>query len=220
MDHFRYRSGLLHAEDVPVADIAAAVGTPFYVYSSATLTRHLRVFQDGLRGLDHLVCYAVKANSNVAVLKLLGGLGAGMDVVSGGEYARVRAAGIGGDRVVFSGVGKTGGEMRTALENGIRQFNVESEPELHLLSSVAQSVGRTAPIAIRGQSGRRPRDPREDLDGEVGRQVRRSARARAGRLCPSGATARNRGGGESTCTSGPRSRIWRRTRGCSPCSAT
>ncbi len=149
MDHFRYRSGRLHAEEVPVAAIAAAVGTPFYVYSSATLARHLEVFQDGLRGLDHLVCYAVKANSNVAVLRLLGGLGAGMDVVSGGEYARVRAAGVSGDRVVFSGVGKTGEEMRTALENGVRQFNVESEPELRLLSSVAQSVGRAAPIAIR-----------------------------------------------------------------------
>lgn len=150
MDHFLYRDGILHAEDVPVPTIAEAVGTPFYLYSAATLTRHYRLFDEALSWADaHLVCYAVKANSNQAVLKLLGDLGAGMDVVSGGEYARARAAGVPGERIVFSGVGKTGAEMRQALEGGIRQFNVESEPELAALSGIAQAMGVTAPIAIR-----------------------------------------------------------------------
>jgi diaminopimelate decarboxylase len=149
MDHFLYRDGRLHAEDVPVADIAAEVGTPVYVYSTATLTRHYQVFSDALSPLPHLVCFAVKANGNVAVLKTLGDLGAGMDVVSQGEYLRARAAGVPGDRIVFSGVGKTREEMRLALEGGIRQFNVESEPELAALSEVATSLGATAPITIR-----------------------------------------------------------------------
>ncbi|WP_095588323.1 diaminopimelate decarboxylase [Actibacterium ureilyticum] len=149
MDHFLYRDGVLHAEDVPVAEIAAAVGTPFYCYSTATLTRHYRLFDEALAGLDHLVCYAMKANSNQAVLTLLGGLGAGMDVVSGGEYARARAAGVPGERIVFSGVGKTRAEMRTALEGGIRQFNVESEPEMEALNEVALSLGTVAPITVR-----------------------------------------------------------------------
>lgn len=149
MDHFLYRDGALHAEDVPLAEIAADVGTPFYCYSSATLIRHFRLFDDALDGLDHLVCFAMKSNSNQAVLRLLAAEGAGMDVVSGGEYARARAAGVPGDRIVFSGVGKTREEMRQALEGGIRQFNVESEPEMRALSEVAQSLGTTAPIAIR-----------------------------------------------------------------------
>ncbi|MSU88174.1 diaminopimelate decarboxylase [Rhodobacteraceae bacterium 2CG4] len=149
MDHFLYRDGQLMAEDVPLAEIAAQVGTPFYVYSTATLERHYRVFQEALDGLDHLICYAMKANSNQAVLRTLARLGAGMDVVSGGEYARAQAAGVPGARIVFSGVGKTEGEMRTALTGGIRQFNVESEPELELLSRVAVAIGATAPIAIR-----------------------------------------------------------------------
>ena len=149
MDHFLYRDGILHAEDVPIPDIAAEVGTPFYVYSRATLTRHYRLFQEALSGTDHLICYAVKANSNQAVLKILGDLGAGMDVVSGGEYRRALAAGVPGDRIVFSGVGKTHEEMRLALENGIRQFNVESEPELRRLSDVATAMNATAPITIR-----------------------------------------------------------------------
>ncbi len=149
MDHFLYRDGHLHAEDVPIADIAASVGTPFYVYSTATLTRHYNVFEEALAGLDHLICYAMKANSNMAVLKTLARLGAGMDVVSGGEYMRARAAGVPGARIVFSGVGKTADEMRLALEGGIRQFNVESEPELHLLSQIASGMGATAPITIR-----------------------------------------------------------------------
>ncbi len=149
MDHFLYRDGELHAEGVAIADIAATVGTPFYVYSTATLTRHYRLFTEALSPLPHLVCFAIKSLSNVAVLKVLGDLGAGMDVVSGGEYMRARAAGVPGDRIVFSGVGKTKPEMRLALEGGIRQFNVESEPELRALSEVCVSMGVRAPITIR-----------------------------------------------------------------------
>ena len=129
MDHFIYKNGVLHAEDFSIAEIAAEVGTPFYVYSEATLARHFQVFDEALDGMDHLVCYAVKANSNVAVLKILGDMGAGMDVVSVGEYLRAKAAGVPGERIVFSGIGKTRDEMRLALQGGIRQFNVESEPE-------------------------------------------------------------------------------------------
>ena len=149
MDHFLYRNGALHAEDVPVAEIAASVGTPFYCYSAATLTRHFKLFQEALSPLPHLVCFAIKSLSNVAVLKLLGDLGAGMDVVSAGEYLRAKAAGVPGDRIVFSGVGKTRAEMQLALEGGIRQFNVESEPELRALSEVATAMGVVAPITIR-----------------------------------------------------------------------
>ena len=149
MDHFLYHNGELCAEDVPVAEIAAAVGTPFYVYSTATLLRHFRLFDEALDGLDHLVCYAMKAASNQAILKTLAQAGAGMDVVSGGEYLRAKAAGVPGERIVFSGVGKTEAEIRLALEGGIRQFNVESEPEMELLSAVATSLGKVAPITIR-----------------------------------------------------------------------
>lgn len=149
MDHFFYKNGHLHAEDVALRDIAASVGTPFYCYSSATLKRHFALFTEALSPLPHLVCFAVKANSNVAVLKLLGDLGAGMDVVSGGEYLRAKAAGVPGERIVFSGVGKTREEMRLALGGGIRQFNVESEPELEALSEVATAMGIEAPIALR-----------------------------------------------------------------------
>ncbi len=149
MDHFLYKNGTLHAEDVALTDIAATVGTPFYVYSAATLTRHYHLFTEALSPLPHMVCFAIKSLSNIAVLKLLGDLGAGMDVVSGGEYRRARAAGVPGNRIVFSGVGKTRDEMRLALTGGIRQFNVESEPELRALSEVATSLGVTAPITIR-----------------------------------------------------------------------
>lgn len=149
MDHFLYRDGQLMAEDVPVADIAAQVGTPFYVYSTATLLRHFKLFDDALAGMDHLVCFAMKSLSNQAVLKLLGDAGAGMDVVSGGEYMRAKAAGVSGDKIVFSGIGKTRDEMRLALEGGIRQFNVESEPEMEALSEVAVSLGTVAPITVR-----------------------------------------------------------------------
>ncbi|MCA1775313.1 MAG: diaminopimelate decarboxylase [Loktanella sp.] len=149
MDHFLYRDGMLHAEDVPISEIAAQVGTPFYVYSTATLTRHFHLFDEALAGLPHLVCFAMKSLSNQAVLKTLAQAGAGMDVVSGGEYARAKAAGVPGDRIVFSGVGKTEPEMEQALTGGIRQFNVESEAEMALLSQVAMRLGKTAPITVR-----------------------------------------------------------------------
>ena len=149
MDHFLYRDGALFAEDVAISEIAAAVGTPFYVYSTATLLRHFKAFDDALDGMDHLVCYAMKANSNQAVLKTLAQAGAGMDVVSAGEYLRAKAAGVPGDKIVFSGVGKTVSEIRLALEGGIRQFNVESEPEMEVLDAVARSMDKVAPITIR-----------------------------------------------------------------------
>ncbi len=149
MDHFGYRDGMLHAEDVPLPAIAEAVGTPVYVYSTATLTRHYHVLDAALSGLPHLICYAMKANSNLAVVKLLGDLGAGMDVVSGGEYARARQAGVPGERIVFSGVGKTRAEIARAIEGGIRQFNVESENELAVIAAEAAARGVRAPIALR-----------------------------------------------------------------------
>lgn len=149
MDHFLYRNGELFAEDVPVAEIARAVGTPFYVYSTATFVRHFNLFTEALAGMDHLICYAMKANGNLAILKLMGELGAGIDVVSIGEYEKARVAGVPCERIVFSGVGKTAEEMRRALQGGIRQFNVESEPEMRLLSRVATDLGQTAPITIR-----------------------------------------------------------------------
>lgn len=149
MDHFIYRNGTLHAEDVPLTEIAATVGTPFYCYSAATLTRHYQLFKQALDPLPNMVCFAIKSLSNVAVLKLLGDLGAGMDVVSIGEYLRAKAAGVPGERIVFSGVGKTRAEMRLALEGGIRQFNLESEPEMRALSEVAASMGLRAPVTVR-----------------------------------------------------------------------
>ncbi|MAC76769.1 MAG: diaminopimelate decarboxylase [Rhodobacteraceae bacterium] len=149
MDHFLYRDGALHAEDVPVAEIAAAVGTPFYLYSTATLLRHYRLFDEALEGMDHTVCYAMKAASNQAILKTLAEAGAGMDVVSMGEYLRAKAAGVPGDKIVFSGVGKTEEEIACALDGGIRQFNVESEPEMAAISKVATQMGKVAPITIR-----------------------------------------------------------------------
>ena len=149
MDHFLYRDGALYAEDVPVAEIAATVGTPFYCYSTATLERHFRLFDEALDGVAHLVCYAMKAASNQAILKTLAALGAGMDVVSGGEYARAVAAGVPGERIVFSGVGKTRDEIAAALSGGIRQFNVESEPEMAEINAVALELGVVAPITVR-----------------------------------------------------------------------
>ena len=149
MDHFNYRNGQLYAEDVSVDEIAASVGTPFYVYSTATLERHFKLFDDALDGMDHCICYAMKAASNQAILKTLGNLGAGMDVVSGGEYRRAIAAGIPPEKVVFSGVGKTLEEITLALQKGIRQFNVESDLELAQISEIASSMGKIAPIAIR-----------------------------------------------------------------------
>ncbi|WP_095199695.1 diaminopimelate decarboxylase [Mesorhizobium carmichaelinearum] len=149
MNHFDYRDGVLHAEDVAIPDIAAQVGTPFYCYSTATLTRHYRVFAQAFAGLDTLVCYAMKANSNQAVLRTLAKLGAGADVVSEGELRRALAAGVPAGKILFSGVGKTAREMDFALEAGILCFNVESEPELELLSARAVALGKVAPISLR-----------------------------------------------------------------------
>jgi diaminopimelate decarboxylase len=149
MHHFTYRGGVLCAEDVALPAIAEAVGTPFYCYSSATIERHFEVFRAAFAGQDALVCYAMKANSNQAVIATLAGLGAGMDVVSEGELRRARAAGVPGSRIIFSGVGKTKAEMTLGLDEEILCFNVESEPELEALSALASSRGATAPIAIR-----------------------------------------------------------------------
>jgi diaminopimelate decarboxylase len=149
MHHFAMKDGVLHAEDVDLAALAAEVGTPFYCYSSATLARHYEVFRAAFAGLDALVCYAVKANSNQAVLTTLARLGAGMDVVSEGELRRALAAGAPAGKITFSGVGKTRAEMAFGLEAGIFCFNVESEPELRALDEVARARGRIAPAALR-----------------------------------------------------------------------
>lgn len=149
MNHFHYINGVLHAENVPVPEIAKAVGTPFYCYSTATLERHYTVFAKAFADVDVMVCYAMKANSNQAVLKTLGRLGAGVDVVSGGELRRALAAGIPASRIMFSGVGKTAAEMDLALEAGIYCFNVESEPELEVLNQRAQRIGKRAHVSFR-----------------------------------------------------------------------
>lgn len=149
MHYFFYRDGALFAEEVDLACIAEEVGTPFYCYSTATIERHFRVFSDAFVGARALVCYAMKANSNQAVLTTLARLGAGMDVVSEGELRRARAAGVPGPKIIFSGVGKTRAEMALGLDEDIRCFNVESEPELEALAEVAASRGRRARIAIR-----------------------------------------------------------------------
>jgi diaminopimelate decarboxylase len=149
MHHFDYRAGVLHAEDVALPALAEAVGTPFYCYSTATLTRHYRVFSDAFTGMDARVCYSIKANSNQAVLATLARLGAGMDIVSEGELRRARAVGVPGERITFSGVGKVKREIATALDEDIFCFNVESEQELEAISEIAHSRGATARIAIR-----------------------------------------------------------------------
>src|SRR6476619_8158627 len=149
MHQFAYRQGLLHAEDVNLADLAAAVGTPFYCYSTETLERHYRVFANTFSGMDAEVCYSVKANSNLGVLATLARAGAGMDVVSEGELRRVLAVGVAPEKIAFSGVGKTKDEMALALQHGIFAFNVESEPELRLLSEIASALGRPARVALR-----------------------------------------------------------------------
>ena len=149
MHHFVERGGVLHAEDVDLRTIAAQVGTPFYCYSSATLTRHYQVFAAVFSKLDTLICYAMKANSNQAVLRTLADLGAGMDIVSEGELRRAQAAGVPGSRITFSGVGKTEREIALALDHEILCFNVESEPELEAISKIAASRGQTAHVSIR-----------------------------------------------------------------------
>ena len=149
MHHFAYRDGVLHAEAVNIDTLAAAVGTPFYCYSTATLARHYKVFDGAFAHVSALVCYAMKANSNQAVIRTLAKLGAGADVVSGGELKRAQAAGIAPDKIMFSGIGKTASELALAVDEGILCVNVESEPEIELLSSIAASKGRTAPISVR-----------------------------------------------------------------------
>ena len=149
MHHFAYRDGVLHAEDVSLKALAEEIGTPFYCYSSATLERHYKVMRDAFAGTDHMICYAMKANSNQAVIRTMAELGAGMDVVSEGELRRALAAGVPARKIVFSGVGKTAREMALALREGIACFNVESEPELELLSEVAKRVGQRAAVSIR-----------------------------------------------------------------------
>jgi len=149
MNHFDYRNGVLHAEAVNLIDLAQTVGTPFYCYSTATLERHYRVFTEAFAGEKVLVCYAMKANSNQSVLRTLAKLGAGADVVSGGELKRALAAGIPAQKILFSGVGKTEAELRAALAADILCINVESEPELDLLSRLAVETGKTARISIR-----------------------------------------------------------------------
>ena len=176
MNHFEYRDGILHAEDVAIPAIAASVGTPFYCYSTATLTRHFRVFSEAFAELDALVCYSPKANSNQAVLRTLAKLGAGADVVSEGELRRALAAGIPAEKIVFSGVGKTAREMDFALAAGIHCFNVESEPELELLSSRRGGGKDSAGVAAR-QSGCRRQDTQEDLHRQGRKQVRRALAA-------------------------------------------
>jgi diaminopimelate decarboxylase len=149
MHHFDYRGGVLSAEAVSLPALAQSVGTPFYCYSTATLERHYKVFAAAFAGVDALVCYAMKANSNQAVIATLAKLGAGADVVSGGELKRARAAGVSADKIMFSGIGKTADELAAAIDEGILCINVESEPELELLSSIAVSKGRAAPISVR-----------------------------------------------------------------------
>ena len=149
MSSFQYRDGVLHAENVPLARIAAQYGTPCYVYSRAALTKAWRDFDAAFAGRDHLVCYAVKANPNIGVLNVFARLGSGFDIVSGGELARVLAAGGDPHKLVFSGVGKTAAEMRAALQAGILCFNIESAPELELLNRVAGEMGVTAPVSLR-----------------------------------------------------------------------
>lgn len=149
MDHFQYVDGELVAEGVSVAEIAQEVGTPFYLYSTATFERHFRVFSEAFEGIDALVCYAVKANSNQAVLTTLARQGAGADVVSEGELLRALKAGIPADKIVFAGVGKTKTEIAAALKAGIKQFNIESEAELEVISEVAAGMGLIAPVSVR-----------------------------------------------------------------------
>src|SRR5471032_1417993 len=149
MHHFAYRNGVLFAEGVDLTALADRIGTPFYCYSSATLERHYKVFADAFADVPALVCYAMKANSNQAVIATLARLGAGADVVSGGELKKALAAGIPPERIVFSGVGKTSREMKLGLEAGIHQFNVESEPELKALNETALALGTRAAVTIR-----------------------------------------------------------------------
>src|SRR5215472_2106859 len=152
MHHFAYRNGVLHAEAVNLVDLAQAVATPFYCYSTATLRRHYEVFADAFSDVSALICYAMKANSNQAVIKTLAELGAGADVVSEGELKRARAAGIVPDKIMFSGIGKTATELALAVDEGILCVNVESDAELELLSSIPRPMPRSRPAKLRTSS--------------------------------------------------------------------
>jgi diaminopimelate decarboxylase len=149
MHHFDYKDGVLHAEDVSIQAVADEIGTPFYCYATATIERHYKVMDEAFKGTDHQIFYAMKANSNQAVIRLLSNLGAGMDVVSEGELRRALAAGVPGRKIVFSGVGKTAREMALALKEGVSCFNIESEPELELLSEITQRTGQRACVSLR-----------------------------------------------------------------------
>ena len=164
MHHFTYRNGVMHAEAVDLIELATAVGTPFYCYSTATLQRHYQVFAEAFAGVPALICYAMKANSNQAVVATLAKLGAGADVVSGGELKRALAAGIPPDRIMFSGVGKTASELAAAVDTGILCVNVESEGELALLSDDRSRQGSRGRHLGPRQSGRGSQDAREDRD--------------------------------------------------------
>src|SRR5580704_11406161 len=149
MNYFEYRNDQLYAEDVPLADLARRVNTPFFVYSARTLRRHFRVFDEAFAGTDHLICYAMKALSNLSILKLFATMGSGFDIVSVGELMRCLRAGADPRKIVFSGVGKTDDELKAAIEAGILMINVESRPELHRVASVAARMRRRAPVTLR-----------------------------------------------------------------------
>ena len=179
MHHFDYRDGELHAEAVNLATVARTVGTPFYCYLTATLERHYRVFAEAFADVKAIICYAMKANSNQSVLKTFARLGAGADVVSGGELKRALAAGISPDKILFSGVGKTAQELRMALDAGILSINVESESELELLSQIAAKRGSHRAHLDAGHSRRRREDARQDSHRQIREQVRRADRSNA-----------------------------------------
>ncbi len=193
MSVFENRDGEIHVEDVALARIAEAVGTPAYVYSSRAMEEAYVGYREAFEGLDASICYALKANSSLAVIRTFAALGAGADVVSGGELAQALAAGVPANRIVFAGVGKTRDEMARALDAGIMEFNVESDSELRVLSEVAVSRGRAAPVAVRIQSRRRRGDAREDFDRPQAGQVRHPLGARDGNLPSGGRPAGNRG---------------------------
>jgi len=157
MHYFEYRSGELHCEGIPLRKIADEVGTPVYIYSEQTLRRHVRVFDEAFESVPHLICYAVKANSNINILRRFAQWGTGFDIVSGGELFRVLRAGASAEKVIFAGVGKTAGEIRYALEAGILFFNVESPSELDLIQTIARDIGKRAPVCIRANPDVDPR---------------------------------------------------------------
>ena len=193
MHHFAYRDGVLHAEAVSLDTLADSVGTPFYCYSTATLERHYQVFAGAFADVHALVCYAMKANSNQAVIATLAKLGAGADVVSEGELMRARLAGVPADKIMFSGIGKTARELALAIDEGILCINVESEPELDLLSSIAAGKGRTVQYFGARQSRHRSEDPPQDRHRQGREQVRHPDQPRARGLCASGEAARHQG---------------------------